>query len=474
VGDWQIVPGDEFGLPETCGGRKVAHTNANLKSLHTRFLWSAPKGTGEVVFRVLIKQGEQNKGNFYWPAKELRLTEGASPPPATQQTVIGAPGQACADVCYKQTPSTPYCNAAAMNAVTSQAALVTTIANQVPVRTPYLAQCAYAGTPQITAEGYATFRATSIPASCPAAYVAAASTTAQPDVCYTSPLPSAQGICICSSNAAVQTPNPYRFDGLEGVAAGTEPHSTTIEADPVSAAHSPRASFGLLASLVAALSVFSGKGSARMAVFALLAVLALSSVASPADAHNYIKSQHRARIASVSNPCQTRVGNQPHVQVRAGQTFEIEWALGHGDYTVGPFWFAIIHESAYDLLRADNITKMFADYIALAPPEAAVPLSGPMWERHHLRNIAECDTVSTTPAENRDCQLAKYFTETELAETDPTYIARDPIYVTKAYPNQYTRPANLKQNTSPPTSACNTVLRNIHGLNRCRHSRTTM
>jgi hypothetical protein len=449
VGDWKTIPGDEFHVPTapSCGGRKVTHTNANVKALHTRFLWSAPKGTGTVLFRVLIKQGEQNKGNFYWPAKELRLTEGTAPAPTAQQTVIGAPGQACADVCYKQTPTTPYCNAAAMNAVTSQATLITTLANKAPVRTPYLAQCAYAGAPQITAQGYATFRTTNVAANCPASYVTSSSTTAQPDVCYTSPLPSAQGICICSSNSAVQTPNPYRLN-VESVAPDAEPHTVTIDTmqagdGPVSAAHSARASFGLLASLVAALSVFSGKGSARMVVFALLAVLALSSVAAPAAAHNYIKSVHRAYEAAVSNPCQARIGNQPHVQVRAGQTFEIEWSDGHGDYTVGPFYFAIIHESAYDLLRADNISKMLADYVALAPAGSA--LTGPMWEKHHIRNEAECDLVNPSPAINKNCQLDKYFKERVLPETDPSFIQRDPVYMTKAHPSQYRNAANVRQ-----------------------------
>ncbi len=61
VGDFLTTPGDEFQVPDSCGGHTVTHTNANIKALHTRFLWQAPKGTGTVKFRVLIKQGEQNK-----------------------------------------------------------------------------------------------------------------------------------------------------------------------------------------------------------------------------------------------------------------------------------------------------------------------------------------------------------------------------------------------------------------------------
>jgi hypothetical protein len=73
VGSWTLIPGDtNFQTSATwCGGngRIITHTGANLKPLHTRFYWSAPRGTGAVQFRVLIKQGEQNKGSFFWSVK---------------------------------------------------------------------------------------------------------------------------------------------------------------------------------------------------------------------------------------------------------------------------------------------------------------------------------------------------------------------------------------------------------------------
>jgi len=442
VGDWQITPGDEFQIPTTCGAPTVSHTNANLKPLHARFLWQAPKGTGTVVFRILIKQGEQNKGSFYYPAIELRLTEAAPLAPPTQRTVIGEPGVACADVCYQQTPSTPYCNAAAMTALSTTAQLATALKGTVPVRAPLLAQCAYAGTPQITAAGYAAFRSSSVASFCPASYVAGADSTPQPDVCYTSPLQQARGICICSADSAVQTPNPYRFGGLEAEPQQPqpEPHTVTVEAGdekPSAAAHSARASAGLLVLLAGALSLVSGKGAGRMAALSVLCVLALSSLAAPVEAHNYIKSVHRAWEAAVANPCQARIGNQPHVQVAANQEFEIEWSVGHGDYTRGPFYFAVIHESAYEMLRADNITEMLQDYVAKAPAGAA--LTGAMWEKHHLHNIDECSETW------QGCNLANYFKETALPATDPSFIKRDKDYMAKAHPSQYTDASKVVQ-----------------------------
>ncbi len=85
------------------------------------------------------------QGNFFWPVKELILTEGASATATpTSRTVAGAPGQACADVCFKNYPtSTQYCDSAAMKSLTSTAALSTALNGvSVAVRSPLLAACA--------------------------------------------------------------------------------------------------------------------------------------------------------------------------------------------------------------------------------------------------------------------------------------------------------------------------------------------
>jgi hypothetical protein len=110
--------------------------------------------------------------------------------------------------------------------------------------------------------------------------------------------------------------------------------------------------------------------------------------------------------------------------------------------TQGPFWFVVLHESAYDMLRADNITAIIKDYVTLAPVDAL--LSTPMWEKHHIRNINEC-TDQSTPNANTDCQSGTYFKEDSLPTTDPTYINRDPVYMAKAHPSQYKTAANIVQ-----------------------------
>lgn len=107
----------------------------------------------------------------------------------------------------------------------------------------------------------------------------------------------------------------------------------------------------LFADIAAFASTASSKSTRSLLIVASCMVL-LIALASPVSAHNYIKTQHRAYEAAVSVPCQARVGNQPHVQVVADQFFEIEWSVGHGDYT-RQFYFVTVPASEYDQLRAD-------------------------------------------------------------------------------------------------------------------------
>ena len=68
--------------------------DANAKRMHHRFHWRAPTGLGRVTFRLLLKWGETNGGNFYWPMTEgdLTLDEGAIVPDANASR---APSPCC-------------------------------------------------------------------------------------------------------------------------------------------------------------------------------------------------------------------------------------------------------------------------------------------------------------------------------------------------------------------------------------------
>ena len=73
VGTWKIALDEDpqFWLPPDpgCGGHALMHADAELKSLRERFVFKAPpNGVGPITFRVLVKQGETNKGAFYWAA----------------------------------------------------------------------------------------------------------------------------------------------------------------------------------------------------------------------------------------------------------------------------------------------------------------------------------------------------------------------------------------------------------------------
>ena len=47
-----------------------------MKPYLAKFLFkSPPAGTGDIIFQALIKRGEANTGEFYYPKKDLRLEE---------------------------------------------------------------------------------------------------------------------------------------------------------------------------------------------------------------------------------------------------------------------------------------------------------------------------------------------------------------------------------------------------------------
>jgi len=126
-----------FFLPATCQFSAVTHSNAELKPLEQTFYWKGDAGTGQVTFRALIKQGEQNHGNFYKPAN-LVLTE--APTPVAAQTVWkSAPGASCDETCGVQNMA---CDQTATLNLNSATALQSSVQNYYACREPYLKACA--------------------------------------------------------------------------------------------------------------------------------------------------------------------------------------------------------------------------------------------------------------------------------------------------------------------------------------------
>ena len=118
VGGWE-VPVEPSARFKTMGGpgcddRALVQTGAGAKLFSETFWWRAPEaGTGPVVMRALLKQGETLGGHFYWPdagngdgtpapgvaGGDLVLAEGAPAAPAAVEWVRGKPGESCNAVC---------------------------------------------------------------------------------------------------------------------------------------------------------------------------------------------------------------------------------------------------------------------------------------------------------------------------------------------------------------------------------------
>jgi len=88
----------------SCNGQAMTHKNAKVKRYHHVFRWQAPPvGSGDVIFRVIVKVGSTNGGWFYWPMKsgDLMLYERSEPIATYTQWYIGDIGETCSETCAK-------------------------------------------------------------------------------------------------------------------------------------------------------------------------------------------------------------------------------------------------------------------------------------------------------------------------------------------------------------------------------------
>jgi len=102
VGEWEATDIDNFQV--SCDGKAMTHTNAKVKKFHHVFRWRAPQsGSGDVIFRVIVKTGSTNGGWFYWPMEtgDLMLFEGVQQP-SPKEWVQGNIGMTCEEVCQSR------------------------------------------------------------------------------------------------------------------------------------------------------------------------------------------------------------------------------------------------------------------------------------------------------------------------------------------------------------------------------------
>lgn len=168
VGSW-VLPLEtpaRFWLPKDpgCSGKSVMHADAVAKHFKERFVFRAPAaGTGRITFRALIKQGETNRGAFYWigsgapPAYrfaggDLTLSEAAPPSGAgsTPEWLRATVGESCAAACARAGGT---CDEAVLQgaAGTSASGLLGAVEHRFLCTPPMLAGCE--GSPRMSGLG---------------------------------------------------------------------------------------------------------------------------------------------------------------------------------------------------------------------------------------------------------------------------------------------------------------------------------
>lgn len=101
VGEWIIAEGERF--QAVCNNQALTHMDAAAKNFRQTFHFQAPEqGTGDIIFRVIVKVGPTQGGWFYWPMKkDLVLKEGKLDS-SSITWVQGKAGESCTKVCRDQ------------------------------------------------------------------------------------------------------------------------------------------------------------------------------------------------------------------------------------------------------------------------------------------------------------------------------------------------------------------------------------
>jgi len=141
VGGWEIPPGAPYQVVSACAGRALVHRDAEPKPVHTMHYFRAPaSGTGSITFKVLIKQGEQAKGNFFLPRVELSLEEAATPSAVVlnARPIKGKAFQSCNDVCAEKQMA---CDETATRTLNTEDTLFNAVSMTTSCHLPFLQGC---------------------------------------------------------------------------------------------------------------------------------------------------------------------------------------------------------------------------------------------------------------------------------------------------------------------------------------------
>ena len=398
VGGWEVAlegqptfwtPPDEPG----CNGRALMHTDPSRKHVLERFLFRAPPaGTGPITFRALIKQGETNKGAFYWPTApasptpaqnpvagrpngDLMLYENVSPPPRPW-SYRGDKGQTCTEVCAAR--GLP-CDAAALEATNTAGELDEAVVHAFLCEPPIFRTCTDTA-PRMSGlgDGLCWYRDASCPAReapacdavpsddfesdlrlCPCTAASGRRLEAEPKAAEPTanqaheapPNPTkaaSDAPCDDADDAdATKAPppghgaggNPSRCPQMRAAFSRRALHTEQPRSPPMAVAlrfaRRLAMPLGAASVLLAGLLLFRRRDGRRRANGAWAAVTLLAGAPGVAP-HNWVRTcGSRNNMAASTGPLNPRgPGEQyPHIQVNAGQRFVLEWATGHGGST---------------------------------------------------------------------------------------------------------------------------------------------
>merc|ERR1712000_32058 len=143
-------------------------------------------------------------------------------------------------------------------------------------------------------------------------------------------------------------------------------------------------------------------------MFSIVFIVALIALA---NAHNWVNSPSRSVQANTVSPALPSSTGQPHVQVIAGQPFQIEWVQGHGR----DVWFTFVAAADHKKMSLHTSKYMDAYLDEAGATKSAIPAK---YEKYHRK-------FKTTSLENGGTN--GYF-KRHVPKTDPNYITRDATF----------------------------------------------
>lgn len=422
VGSWEIplqLP-PKFHTPDDpgCANRALMHAGAERKNFVERFRFRAPAaGTGSLTFRALIKQGETNRGAFYWlgdgeppshgvAGGDLVVPEAESaPPPVRSWSLRGTVGETCSQVC---SAAGLECSQQELNTVGLQASLLEgAVAPHFVCARPLLATCdSAAPTMSGLGDGLCFYRDDD---RCPS------SDALQCDAVPGGSFDDGLRLCPCVAagtrrlaevaQAVAQEPcddgAPNESGTQQEVHTNSARHGAggspmdcprlratpTVSRTPTTTTSATIASSALLLCTIAllfTLGLVSARVAAQQRNASRASAMLVALMASRGEAHNWMhglrsRANYDAGKASTVKPCRARTQfANPNVNVNAGQEFIAEWMTGHGG------------DTSFVLLRAEDEPALATvsplvlnTYLREAPPHAFARYNASKWQKFH-------------------------------------------------------------------------------------------